>query len=373
MSVNYKIVFFTFFLFVFTGINTYSQPARIYGQITDAETDTPIPFANVYIKGTSAGTIADDSGYYQLTTRLRKDSITATFLGYKSASAHYKLRENQQINFKLEKSLTTFDAVIVKPGENPAHRILRNIWKQKSSYNKKAYDVQFQTYNKIQMKLSNIDEKFKNRKILKPFQFVFDNVDTNAITGKTYLPILISEASSDNYYQKNPAIEREVVKASQISGINNESIKEFVGGINQSFDPFQDYMIFYSESGFISPFAESGLLFYRYYITDSSEVNGKKIYTIDFHPRRKQERTFIGTFKVEAQTGNLLQLDMHINPEANLNFITELTIDYQFEPANDSVLFLKREHMLVDFNLADWKNLKGLQGEKNNHLFQLPV
>lgn len=365
MSINLlvKTKIFLIFFILFTGELT-AQLSKINGRVTDEETGEPIPFANVYIKGTSLGVIANDSGFYYIATRLKKDSITATFLGYQSSSKPYIHKTYQVIDFELKKSTTTFEEVIVRPYENPAHKMLRSIWKNKSQSQLKSHDVQCKIYNKLQMKLSNIDETFKNRKILKPFQFVFEFVDTNAVNGKTYLPVLISETFTEYYRKYNPAFEREVVTATQISGIDNESVREFVGGINQSFDPLENYMVFYNESGFISPLSESGLLFYRYTLEDSVLMDGEMEYKISFKPRRKQERTFIGHFIVVGNEYQLKKLQMHVNPEANLNYITDFIAEYDFETVNDSLVFLKKEHLLVDFNLADFKNLKGLQGEK---------
>ena len=348
-------------------INTFytnSQVTRIKGRVRDAETGEPIPYVSIFIKGTSVATITNDSGAYQLNFRIKADSLSASFLGYKSKTEIFSRHTSQIIDFNLYSNTTKMEEVIVIPGENPAHKILNQIWKHKELNNPKAHNLQCSIYNKIQISLSNIDEKFRNKKLLKPFKFVFDNVDTNAFTGKTYLPILISETASEYYYQKNPEIEKENVIANQISGIKNESVMEFIGGLNQNLDIYNDFMTFYSETGFISPIADAGLLFYRYYLLDIAEKDGHKRYHLSFKPRRKQERTFTGEFWVADSTFAVISMSMRINPEANLNFISDLSADYEYTALNDSVWVLKREHLQTDLSLVDSKYIKGLQGDR---------
>jgi hypothetical protein len=357
---NYLLVVVFCLLWLHSG----AQSTRIRGIVKDAENGEPISYASVYFKGTSSVAFTNDSGAYILETRLKVDSVSVSFLGYRTKSEKVVRHTRQIINFNLQRNVTKLQEVIVIPGENPAYRILRAIHKNKERNTLKIINYQCNKYSKIQIALSNIDEKFKNRKILKPFKFVFDNVDTNAYTGRIYLPVLFAETSSDYYYQKEPLIERETVKATKISGIQNESVLAFLGTLNQSFNIYDDYMTFYSESGFISPIAGSGILFYKYYLLDSAKRDGHKCYYISFKPRRKQERTFTGEFWVADTTFAIQSMNMRVNPEANLNFITDMYAEYSYAPVNDSIWLLNREYIQVDLNLADLKKLKGLQGTK---------
>jgi hypothetical protein len=351
-------------VFSFLWFDAGAQSTRIRGIVRDAENGEPIAYASVYFKGTSSVAFTNDSGAYILETRLKVDSLSVSFLGYRTKSEKIVRHTKQIINFNLQRNVTKLQEVIVIPGENPAYRILRAIQKNKERNTLKVINYQCNKYSKIQIALSNIDEKFKNRKILKPFKFVFDNVDTNAFTGKIYLPVLFAETSSDYYYQKEPLMERETVQATKISGIQNESVLAFLGTLNQSFNIYDDYMSFYSESGFISPISSLGILFYKYYLLDSVQRSGHKCYYISFKPRRKQERTFVGEFWVADTSFAIQSMNMRVNPEANLNFITDMYAEYNYAPVNDSIWLLNREYIQVDLNLADLKKLKGLQGTK---------
>ncbi len=348
----------------FLDVTLSSQVTRIKGIVKDAQTGEPISYATVYVKGTSVATYTNDSGAYIIETRQKIDSITVTFVGYISQTEPVERGVQQIINFNLQPNIVQFQEVIVRPGENPAHRILRQIQKHKEYNRKQLANLQYNRYSKILISINNVDDKFKNRKILQPFKFVFENLDTNSYTGNVNLPIMIAESSVDVYNQFSPPLKKEVVKATKISGIQDQNILNFFGGLDQSFNIYDDFMDFYTESGFISPIAESGLLFYKYYLVDSAYRMGHKCYNISFKPRRKQERTFFGDFWVVDTVFAIQQLSMRLNPQANVNFITDLYAEYNFYPYNDSTWLITREYVQADINLVESKNLKGLQGKK---------
>ncbi len=44
----------------------------------------------------------------------------------------------------------------------------------------------------MELDLTNIKQGFKNKKLQKNFGFIFEHMDTSVITGKAYLPVMIS-------------------------------------------------------------------------------------------------------------------------------------------------------------------------------------
>ncbi|MBK7854414.1 MAG: hypothetical protein IPJ79_05460 [Bacteroidetes bacterium] len=97
---------------------------------------------------------------------------------------------------------------------------IKNNYENLSSY-------QFEVYNKLEFDLTNITEKFKNRKLLKPFSFIFDNIDSTTTNEKPFLPMFLTETLSDRYFTTNPKDKREVIRASKISGLENETVTQF--------------------------------------------------------------------------------------------------------------------------------------------------
>ena len=95
--------------------------------------------------------------------------------------------------------------IISPPDENPAFTILRRVIQHKATNNREklsAYD--YEAYNKIEFDLNNITEEFTQKKLFKPFAFIFDNVDST--DAKPYLPIFMTETLSDVHYRQKPEV-----------------------------------------------------------------------------------------------------------------------------------------------------------------------
>lgn len=81
----------------------------IFGIIRDAKDHSHIPFANIYLKSTSEGTISNEKGQFRLffTDRNRGDSLVVSFVGYKQYIVPFSnLNFLDSIQVKLEEQPT---------------------------------------------------------------------------------------------------------------------------------------------------------------------------------------------------------------------------------------------------------------------------
>lgn len=341
------------FLPVCLSFQGFPQVTKIRGKVTDATTKEPLSFVGIAFKGTSIGTITDFKGEYFLESRNATDSLSFSFLGYITRTVKIKKFSYQEIDVELQPQSIELEGVVVVPGENPAHPILRSIIKNKKKNNPfKLESYSYECYNKVEVDLNNVDEEMKKRKIFNQFQFVFDYVDTNAITGKSYLPIFISETLSDYYYQSSPKLEREVIKATKISGVNNESVAQFTGKIYQEVNIYDDYITVFDQ-GLVSPIANAGLFYYKYYLIDSTFIGNKWCYQISFKPRRKMEPTFTGDFWVNDTTWAIVKANVRLADYVNLNFVNDIVASAEYKLLNDTLWFPNNVSLFIDFNLTD--------------------
>jgi hypothetical protein len=348
-----KLTVLLFFLLVGFSFNLWAQITKIRGSVVDAESGEALPFVNVSFKGTAIGTVTDFEGRFFIETRAAQDSLTISFVGYQPQVIHVKKGIYQEFNIKLKPETFLIDAVVIKHTENPAHPILRSIISNKEMNNPANYNAySYESYNKIQVDLNNVEEEMKNRKILKQVDFVFNYIDTNAITGKTYLPIFITEAISHYYYQRDPKVEREVIKASKISGINNESVSRFTGKIYQTLNVYDNFINIFDQ-GLVSPISNLGLLYYKYYLIDSTFIGDRWSYQLSFKPRRKQEPTFTGDFWVDRDTWALVKIQLRLSTGVNLNFVNDMVANVEYQLVNDTLWFPSQINLFVDFNLTE--------------------
>ncbi|MEW5845639.1 MAG: DUF5686 family protein [Bacteroidota bacterium] len=339
--------------FVFTNL-AYSQGqiTKVRGKVFDAQTNEPLPYVNVTFKNTTQGTITSEKGEFFLESRTATDTLLVSFVGYKPVALKVKKGVYQEVSVSLEPESIELEAVVVKPGESQANRIIRNIIKNKDRNNPANFTYSCKSYNKIQVDINNIDEDIKKRKVFNQFQFIWDYVDTNAVTGKTYLPIFITESLSDYYYSANPKMEKEIIRATKMSGVNNESVAQFTGKIYQSVNIYDNYINIFDQ-GLVSPISNSGLLFYKYILLDSMYIGNRWCYQISFRPRRKMEPTFTGDFWVNDSTWAVVKAQIRLSDMVNLNFVNDMVATAEFMPLNDTLWFPKQMTLFVDFNLTD--------------------
>ncbi|ALO15120.1 TonB-linked outer membrane protein, SusC/RagA family [Salinivirga cyanobacteriivorans] len=350
------------FILVLLFFQNATGQTKVRGMVKDAETGEPLPFVNVSFKGTTVGVITDFNGKYFLETKKPVDSVVFSYVGYQRESFSIQSNTFQIINTSLQPSSVQLQEVVVVPGENPAHVLLRKIDKNRKRNNIERYDTySYEVYNKMEIDISNVDENFRKNRLFKQFQFVFDYVDTSAVTGKSYLPVFITETLSDFYFQKSPKKEKEVIHGSNISGVKNEKISEFTGQMYLKVNIYENFMSIFGK-GFVSPIASFGKLYYKYYLVDSSYIDNSWCYQVSFQPKRKQDPTFTGDFWVHDTTYAIKKVNIRIAEDANINFVNDLYAEMDYQKVQDSLWFLKREHYFIDFNIAD--KTSGIFGRK---------
>jgi hypothetical protein len=339
------------FLTLVIADSCFAQTTIVRGKVTDNETGEPIPFANVYFIDTKSGAITDIDGKYYIETYYTSDSLRASSLGYIPDTKRAYTDKDQTLNFILNTSSIMLEAAIIRPTEeeNPAHPIIRNILKNKDINNREKLEAyEYELYNKVEFDLNNFSEEFTQRRIMRPFQFIFDGIDSTE--EKVYLPLFMTESMSDFYYRKNPKISKEHITATKVSGIENKSVSQFLGDMYQNVNIYDNNIVMFNKS-FVSPISNSGFTFYKYYLTDSTYIDSKWCYKILFLPKRKQELTFTGEFWVNDTTYAIKQINASIADDANINFIRSLDVQQEFNEVEKEVWMLTKDKLVIDFNV----------------------
>lgn len=339
----------------------YAQEYTINGKVYDADSKEPLPFVPVIIKGTTVGTSTDFDGNFTIKTSKLGDSLISTYVGYKRLSRPIKRGVNQNVNMPMILEGINLLEVVVKAGENPAHRIIRNVIANKPRNNKRRLDAyQYETYNKVEFDLNRIPKEMREKKIFKPIQFVFDNVDSIYSDEKPSLPIFITEAISDIYYRSNPTLKKEVIRANKITGIENTSITSVMGDMYQNINIYDNHILVFGKD-FVSPISDNGFFYYKYYLEDSLFIGNTRCYHIRFKPKRPQELCFSGNMWISDTTWAIKRLEMSIPKDANINFINAANVVQEFTQV-DSTWMLSKDRLVIDFAMN--KKQVGIYGRK---------
>ncbi|HRZ30941.1 MAG TPA: DUF5686 family protein [Flavobacterium sp.] len=363
-------------LFMLFSASLFAQ-TKVSGVVVDEKND-PIPFANVYFKNSSEGVITNENGRFYLESAKNHAVLVISFIGYTPKELVLEKQVTYNLKIKLAEGETLREVVLVSgklsKKNNPAIDILRKIWERKRKNGLRQFEhYQYDKYEKIEFDLNTIDSATMKSKLFKGMEFVFEQMDTSAITGKTYLPIFINESISEVYGNNLTKKEKEITKANKNSGFsNNQQVIAFVKDLYADYDIYDNYLKFFDKD-FVSPLSRTGIEVYNYALTDSMFIDNKWCYNIVYYPRRKGELTFKGDFWVNDSTYAIKSINMAVTKSANINWIKEIYIEQEFDVVNDSVFLLKRDHMMSDFAFNKKEESQGVYGKRTtlykNHKF----
>ncbi len=201
-------------------------------------------------------------------------------------------------------------------------------------------------------------------------------MDTSTVNGKVYLPFFLSESISEVYLRKNPKKSIEIIQGVKVSGLENQSISQFMGDLYLNVNIYDNYIPLFDKN-FVSPIADFGSSFYRYYLVDSAFVNENWSYNIAFKPKRIQELTFSGNFWVADTSWAIQNIKMNVAKNANVNFINGIEVEQSFKKLENAHWVLHKDNVVVDFNaFENAKTTTGFYGHKTtsykNHLINNP-
>ena len=283
----------------------------------------------------------------------------------------------QELDVVLVPDSRALDEVIIVGGkkvkyrnkDNPAVELIRQVIAHKDENRIKSYNtVSFKQYEKMLFSLSNVSEKFKNKRMFRNYQFLFQEQDSTLIGGKNLLPVYIQEQLSDHYLSKDPEKNKKVVLAEKQVNfdsryIDNKGMKTYFDRMYQDIDIYKNNISVISNE-FLSPISDGAPAFYKFFITDTLKNQKPQIIELSFTPRNTNDMLFEGKIYVTndshyAVTG----ASFGVNKNINLNFVRALKIDLDFEANNKGKYSLSKSNLLADFGIGKTKGI-GFTGER---------
>jgi hypothetical protein len=361
---------FKLLLLILLTQNTIAQNRILKGIVKDAHSDERIPFASMQFKSLKTGKLSDSAGSFIFRFHeWPSDTLIISYVGYQDFklpldSFLLQKAKNNVLDISILMERGKFDAVVVKRKIDRGLLMWKRIVKHKAQNDRYRFrNFSYELYNKLEVDLKNIKrEKWENLPFIKKFNFVLNNIDTTE-EGVPYLPVYITEALSDYYYQKSPLRRREVFKGTKTMGVNNESVSKLLGGIDQNVNFYANFIPVFDKQ-FVSPISDNGDAFYNYKVLDSQFVNGRRLIHFFFIPKHKGQNTFEGDCWVHDTTFAIQKMNLRLGKDANLNYVNRLSLIQEFALLNDSTWFLTRDKFVVDLSLLSGEKLLSAIGRK---------
>jgi hypothetical protein len=354
-----------------------AQQTVVNGTVTDATTKETLPYVSFIITGTEKGGRTDADGQYSITISDNHTQVKFSYVGYKSVVKTITPGKTQTINVQLQSETMQMDEVVITAGkrpkyknkDNPAVELIRQVIANKSKNRMDHYDfVEYKKYERMMFSMSNLSDKFKNKRIFRNYKFLFQEQDSTKIGGKTTLPVFQQEKLSNNYFRKSPEKLKTIVIADKRVNfderfIDNQGLTAYFDRMYQDIDIYDNNISVVSNQ-LLSPIADGAPTFYKFFITDTIQNHNPKLVELSFMPRNNTDLLFEGKLYITLDGNYAVQnAYLTVNKDINLNFVRALEAKLDFEQNPDKRYHLSKSNLIVDFGLSK-KGGTGFTGER---------
>ena len=348
----------------FLGFSQTDKPVAFKGIIIDAQTNEPIPSASVVLIGKGGQvTRTNLAGKFTLLASANaaiKKQIKVSCVGYKTELLLLVSEQNEQ-EIKLTPQSQVLGELTVKKQKyrnknNPAVELIENVIANKGKNRKESLDYyENESYEKIQFAFNEISPKFKQKKIFKHFQFMFEPADS-INNGGEILPIYMKEVLSNHFYRKSPKDDKQIIKSQKMvnfQGLDNKGLDDNIKYMYQDINIYDNNILMLTNQ-FLSPIAPSAPSFYRYYITDTIQSGSEKFIKLFFGSRNKQDMLFQGFLYITMDGTYAIQgVELSVNKNINLNLVRDVKISQQFEKVPNQGWLLKSDQTAINFAISN--------------------
>jgi len=364
-------------LFVVLSTALMAQQTILKGVDSTTNKSETMPGVSVSFDGTTIGGSTDVQGNYRISTDGNYSRIKISFIGYKTLYKDITPGTSQAINIVLTEDRKALNEVVIKSGKkvrytnknNPAVELIRKVIAHKDQNRVENYNyAEFQQYERVLFSLSDLSEKFKNKKIFKNYQFLFTEQDSDAIGGKNLLPIYLEEKLSDNYYRKSPFVKKQVIQANKQvkydeNFIDNDGLKTYFNRLYMDIEIYDNNIPLLGNQ-LLSPIADGAPAFYKFFITDTIKDVSPQLIELSFTPRNTNNMLFEGKIYITMDENYAVQrAELTVNKNVNLNFVRKMQTTLAYTKTETGRYRLSQSDLKIDFGLNKNKG-GGVYGER---------
>ncbi len=320
-----------------------AMAGRVSGTVTD-DKGAILPYASVFVKGTSKGTTANNQGRYVLELDEGSYILVCQYVGYTRQEKKIVVsKETLTVDFSLPLQRTTMKEIVVKPGgEDPAYEIIRHAIKMRKQYENPIDSFTCEAYIKTLIKTRKLPGKIFGKTLSES-----DRKDMGVdSTGRGI--IYLSESLTKIAFKKPDKVKLEVLSGRE-SGTSGYGFN-FPTFINFYSNNVNMFITQISPRGFVSPIADGALNYYRYKYLGSFFEDGKEINQIRVTPRRKYEPLFSGTINITEGDWRIHSLDLVLTKESQLEIIDTMAIKQIQIPITPELWRTKDQVVYFTFN-----------------------
>lgn len=254
-----------------------SGQASVQGRVVDDRTMEPLAFVHVVPEGQREGSTTDIDGRFALELASGQSLLRFSYVGYKPTEV--VARPGEPMLVRMERATFELRMVEVLPGENPAHRIIEQVYanrKVNDGLRNRAH--RYTSYSKT-IFTAALDSSIIND----PSKLAaLDTSDREAYDFLEDQHLLLIESATKRSFIP-PSNEREEVIAMRVSGLKDPSLL----GLAASTKTFSVYdpQIVLGEKTYLSPIGPGITARYLFLLQDTLYQNADTVFIISYQPR----------------------------------------------------------------------------------------
>ena len=311
------------------------------GKVTD-EKGTPLPYATIYLQGTTTGVNANSKGDFELNISPGLYKVVCQYVGYKQTTYNLTVTSTETIqhDFILKaQNLDMKEVVIHASSEDPAYEIIRNSIKRRKFHLDQVHSFQTSIYLKGVIRSRKMPNKFMGKDVK-------DETDAVDSVGKGVLYLTEEEADYYTNGDKEKTIIHSVHESGNQSGLGFSQFPPVITFYDN------DVNIFGSSSrGFISPVSDNALNYYKYKLLGQFVEDGKTIYKIKVIQKRAYEPCFNGTIYIVDDEWAIHSLDMTLAKQSGMDIVDTLKVGQLFLPLQKDTWVVKSQVLYFTINM----------------------
>ena len=322
-------------------LEAFSQ--EITGFVKDRKSQDPMPFSNVWIKGTTIGTMSDVNGEFLLELS-QNDTLCVSSVGYKKQEIPAKnINEIPYVIF-MEEMVQEIGEVTVKPEVSRAKVLLRKVLEKKKENQENIQNITpYKSFARTAVYVA-IDSTSRVNRIINNMDEVTMKLDGQDLR---FSPIYLAELGEENNRGKDSVVYE---RKDGIFPKLNQTIESLILlNVVVDLDFYKDQINILGR-GMTSPLSNSAQLHYDFYLNDSTYIDDTKYFSFSFTPKNKYNPLFTGRFIVEDSTFALTQIFAYVQKEANINFVNGFRANVNYTKTDDGKWFYNDQE--ISLNMA---------------------
>ena len=341
--------------------------AQITGRVIDDATEEPVPMATLLYKNLGVGTKADVEGRFTL-QRHNKERLVISCVGYETQEKTIRQGTPSQLTIRLKPEQLSLKEVTVTSRRssryrrkgNPAVELMRKVIAAKKQTDLRQKDYyRYANYQKLMVGLNDLKPKDFQSGLLAGKPWIIDHLELCPYNNKLIMPLSLEETVTERSYRRDPHESSDNQLAYRITGLTNLfQTGDLVNLVSQEYfndvDIYQDNIRLLRHP-FTSPIGRDAILFYHFYITDTTYVDNEKCYVLDFTPSTQQDFGFRGQLFVMADSSYLVKrCTLSLPNVTGVNWVEGLYCQQEFSRLEGGDWVLTRDDMVAEMAVTDF-------------------